>query len=84
MLMPTYKYMQNIKIPELLGFWTSSIIRYSKNQTTRFENWIFVRSQVRETPTLLGPSEKANLNHWTTNTESESYVTTDGESASLS
>jgi hypothetical protein len=31
----------------------------------RFGNWMCFRPQVRrETPTLLGPLERANLNHW--------------------
>jgi hypothetical protein len=54
---------------ELLGFWTFSIVRYSREQKTRrFGNWIFFRPQVtgKKTPTRLGPLERANLNHWTT------------------
>jgi hypothetical protein len=35
-----------------------------------------------KTPTQLGLLERANLNHWTT-PESESYITIDGQSASL-
>jgi hypothetical protein len=52
----------------LLGFWILSIVRYSKKQkNTRFGNWICFRPQVRgqETPTQLGPLERASLNHWT-------------------
>jgi hypothetical protein len=50
-------------LSELLGFWTSSSIRYSENQRTQpFGNCICFRPQVsRETPTLLGPLERANL-----------------------
>jgi hypothetical protein len=34
--------------------------------------------------TLLGPLERANLNHWATYVKvSQSYLTTDGQSASL-
>jgi hypothetical protein len=53
---------------KLLGFWTLSIVGYSKNQNTqRFGNWISFLPQVREeTPTPLGPLERANLSHWTT------------------
>jgi hypothetical protein len=53
---------------ELLGFWTFSIVRYSRDNKTRcFGNWICFRPQVRgKTPTQLGPLERANLNHWTT------------------
>jgi PhoPQ-activated pathogenicity-related protein len=51
---------------ELLGFWILFILWYSKNQRTqRFRNWTCFRPQVREMPTLFGPLEKANLNHWT-------------------
>jgi hypothetical protein len=53
-------------IEELLGFWTLSIVQYSKKQerTQRFENWICFRPQAEgETHTLLGPLERPNLNH---------------------
>jgi hypothetical protein len=51
---------------EILGYWTLTIVRNSKyKEAQRFRNWIYFRPQVRgETPTLLGPLEKANLNHW--------------------
>jgi hypothetical protein len=39
--------------------------------------------EVREIPTLLGPLESANLNHWTTH-QTQSHVTTDGQSVSQS
>jgi hypothetical protein len=53
---------------ELLEFSTLSIIWYSKNWKTQlFGNWICFHVQVsRETPPLLGPLERANLNHWIT------------------
>jgi hypothetical protein len=37
-------------------------------RTQRFGDWICFSPQVmgRETPTLLAPLERANLNHWTT------------------
>jgi hypothetical protein len=49
---------------ELLGFWTASIIRYSRKQKTRrFGNWIYFRPLVRgEAPILLGLLERANIN----------------------
>jgi hypothetical protein len=53
---------------ELMGFWSSSIVRTLKNhkiKTRRLGNWICFRPQVRGAPTLLGPLERANLNHWT-------------------
>jgi hypothetical protein len=35
-------------------------------RTQHFENWICFRPRVRgETPSLFGPLERANLNHWT-------------------
>jgi hypothetical protein len=48
-------------------FWTSSIVRYSRNyKTQHFGNWISFYPQVGwETPTLLGFLERANLNQWT-------------------
>jgi hypothetical protein len=52
----------------LLGFWTFSIVRYSREQKTRrFGSWIYFCPQVKgeKTPTHLCPSERANLNHWT-------------------
>jgi hypothetical protein len=55
--------------PELLGFWTLPIVRYSRNyKTQRFGNWMFPSSREGEgkTPTQLGPLERANLYHWTT------------------
>jgi hypothetical protein len=58
-----------LTVSELLGFWTFSIVRYStrKNQRTQhFGNRICFRPHLRgETPTLLGPLERANLKHWT-------------------
>jgi hypothetical protein len=36
----------------------------------------------RETPTLLAPLERANLNHWTTHEVRWGYYTTDGQSVS--
>jgi hypothetical protein len=43
----------------------SSITKNYKSQ--RFGNWIRFRPQMREGDicTLLGPLERANLNHWT-------------------
>jgi hypothetical protein len=51
-----------------LGFWTVSFDRNSKyRRKQRFGNWLFPFSgEVGKTPTLLGPLERANLNHWTT------------------
>jgi hypothetical protein len=55
----------------ILNYWVSglpSIVWNSKHkETQRLGNWICFRPQVRggETPTLLGPSDRANLNHWT-------------------
>jgi hypothetical protein len=56
-------HLDSTGIIQLLDFRTLSIVRYSRNQKTqRFGNWICFRPQVRgETPTLLGPLERANL-----------------------
>jgi hypothetical protein len=51
---------------ELLGFWTFSIVRFSRElKTRRFGNWMCFRPQVKgeKTPTQLGPLERDNLNH---------------------
>jgi hypothetical protein len=47
---------------ESLGFWTLSIVQVSKYQKTqRFGNWICFHPQVKgETPTQMGPLERAN------------------------
>jgi hypothetical protein len=47
---------------------TLSIFRYSKKlESTKFRKLdLFPSSGKGETPTLLGPLERANLNHWTT------------------
>jgi hypothetical protein len=48
----THKYMEKVEKP-----------CNSDYKTQRFENWICFRHQVRrETPTLLGPLERANFN----------------------
>jgi hypothetical protein len=49
---------------ELLGFWTWSIVRCSRNYKMQcFRKWICFRPQVRgKTPTLLVRLERANLN----------------------
>jgi hypothetical protein len=55
-------------ISELLGFLTLSTVRNSKyKKSQRFGNLILTLSPEGERvkkPTLLGPSEGANLNHW--------------------
>jgi hypothetical protein len=57
-----------VELLGLLGFWTVSTIWYSKahNRTKLFRKWNCFCPQVRgrETPTLLGPFERANLSHW--------------------
>jgi hypothetical protein len=47
----------------IFGLYPSSGIL--KTRTQRFGNWMFPSLGEGETPTLLGTSEKANLNHWT-------------------
>jgi hypothetical protein len=49
----------------VLGLCPSSGILETRKQ--RFGNWICFRPEVKgETPTLLGPLERANLSHWIT------------------
>jgi hypothetical protein len=58
----------------ITGFWVQSIIQHSKlYKTQRLGKWICSSLQVSgvgvgggETPTLLRPLERVNLNHWTT------------------
>jgi hypothetical protein len=38
----------------------------------------------QDKPIQLGPLERASLNHWTNPGQSQSYITTDGQPASLS
>jgi hypothetical protein len=47
-----------------LGIWTFSCVRILKNTTFRKLDLFPPSGERRETPTLLGPSERANLNHW--------------------
>jgi hypothetical protein len=60
--------MQNIlRSSELLGFWTFSIVQYSREQKTRrFGNSICFHPQVKGEDTQLGPLEGTNLNRGTT------------------
>jgi hypothetical protein len=54
---------------KILGFRTLSIVlafRKQTKETRRFGNCISFRPQVKENPILLGPLERASLNHWTT------------------
>jgi hypothetical protein len=54
----------------LLRVWALFIVRHTKGheRTQRFGNWICFHPQMKggETPTLLGPLERPNLNHWMT------------------
>jgi hypothetical protein len=53
---------------ELIVFWTLSIVRikYKNIKSRRFGSWFFFHLQVKggETPTQMGPLDRANLNHW--------------------
>jgi hypothetical protein len=40
--------------------------------------------EVEKAPTLLGPLQKPNIIHWTTQSQSQSLITTDNQSASPS
>jgi hypothetical protein len=55
---------------ELLGFWSLFIVRYLKklDNTTFWKLDLFLSSAERDTPILLVPLERANLNHWKTHT----------------
>jgi hypothetical protein len=69
---------QNKKFPpqhsELQGFCPLSIVRNSKHQKTCVGNWICFLPQVsRETPTQLGPLERANP-HWAAHVEDEVHL----------
>jgi hypothetical protein len=55
---------------ESLGFWTLSIVRNSKHVS---ETGCVSVLRWGEGDTLLGPSERANLNHWTTGLQIEKY-----------
>jgi hypothetical protein len=71
---------------ELLGFWTSAIVRYSKelerNQFWKLDQFL---PSGDGGDTFLGPIERANLSHWTdcVQSQSQSYVMTDGQSVCL-
>jgi hypothetical protein len=57
---------------ELLGFWTLPIIRYSeglKNTAFRKLDLFPPSGEGGKTPTLLGPLERVNFNHWTQQSE---------------
>jgi hypothetical protein len=59
-----------MKYLEPIVFWTLSIvqIKYKNIKSRLFGSWFFFRLQVKggETPTQMGPLDRANLNHWTT------------------
>jgi hypothetical protein len=57
---------------ESLGFWTSSIARNSKsleNITFQKLNLFSSSGERRDTPTQLGPLERANFRHWSSDIE---------------
>jgi hypothetical protein len=59
-------YDDSLSHSELLGFWTFSIVQYSRNyKTRRFGNWICFWPQVwvEGRTTQLGLLDRANLNH---------------------
>jgi hypothetical protein len=60
-------YLSNFKLFIITGFFTFSIVRYSRKQKTRrFGNWICFRPQMgggRKTPIQLGHLERANIDH---------------------
>jgi hypothetical protein len=58
-----------LKTRDYYDFWTLSIVRYSKEHNVSETGFLFVFrwrwSGEWETPTLLGPLERANPNPWT-------------------
>jgi hypothetical protein len=53
-------------------FWTFSIVRYSREQkhdVSETASVSVLRWSGEKTPTQLGPLERANLNHWTTQSD---------------
>jgi hypothetical protein len=70
----------------LVFFWTfpsSGILETKKHDVSETGSVSVLRWEGEKTPTQLGPLERANLNHWTASV-CASYVTTDGQPASLS
>jgi hypothetical protein len=59
-------------------FWTLFLALNSKYQKQRFGNWICFHSQEKgRRHILLGPFERANLNHWTTHVITTALSTPD-------
>jgi hypothetical protein len=80
-----YKREREHLLPQ--NHWVSELCPSSGILNTRKHNFrkldVFPFSgEEWETPTLLGPVEKANLNKWTVRSQSQSHVTTDGQSVS--
>jgi hypothetical protein len=54
-----------------MGFWPLSIVRKSKktrsHDVSETGSASVLRCSGRETPTVLGPLDRANLSHWTLN-----------------
>jgi hypothetical protein len=68
----------------ITAFFDLSIVRYSKNyRTQHFGNWICFCPQVRGNTYSVGSLELTSITRWPMS-ESESYVMTDGQLASLS
>jgi hypothetical protein len=57
----------------ITGFLDFAVVRNYKYEITRsFRNWMFpALREGRVTPTLLGPLESSNLNHWTSGARTE-------------
>jgi hypothetical protein len=54
----------NKYVPGITGFWTLYIARYSKEHVSETGSVSVLMWRGGGTPTLLGPVERANLNHW--------------------
>jgi hypothetical protein len=63
-------------------FSSSGILENRKHDVSKTGSVSILRWGGEKSPTQLGPVERANLNHWTTPVQS--YITTDGQPASLS
>jgi hypothetical protein len=64
----TQKLMSYFVVSGLLGFWTLAIVCYSRKhkRTQHFQKLYMFLSlgEGWETPSLLGPLDRANLHHW--------------------
>jgi hypothetical protein len=75
-----------VRKSKLLGFRTLSIVRILNNEKKKddvWETWSVSVLRWGKTLTLLGPLERANLNHWTPMSETLSYINTGEQAESM-